>query len=285
MPSDSNGVYSLPSGYVGTTGEPIEVSQHNPPLEDLAAAQTARLMRSGAAPMTGPLKLADGSAVAPSLTFNTATGIGFYKNTAGKMVPVGMLGVTPVGGVIDFAGATAPSGWLLCYGQSLLRADYPDLFTAIGTAHGAADGTHFSLPDCRGRVTAGKDDMGGTSAFRLTVISGSLGGAGGAQQVTLSQSNLPSANFTHSGTTLTNNAPSGINTSNLGGLTVKTGALGGGTDVFVSIGGSGGTPTLTQNTQNTVVNAQGSAASGGSGTAFDIVQPTIVFNKIIFAGV
>ena len=35
MPS-SNGVYSLPSGYLATTGTTIQVSQHNPIFEDVA---------------------------------------------------------------------------------------------------------------------------------------------------------------------------------------------------------------------------------------------------------
>jgi len=61
----------------------------------------------------------------------------------------------PVGSVVDFAGAVAPAGWLLCNGASLLRSTYPLLFAAIGTTYGAADGTHFSLPDCRGRVSVG----------------------------------------------------------------------------------------------------------------------------------
>jgi microcystin-dependent protein len=42
--------------------------------------------------------------------------------------------------------ATAGPGELACNGASLLRASYPDLFTAIGTTFGAADGTHFTLP-------------------------------------------------------------------------------------------------------------------------------------------
>lgn len=39
-----------------------------------------------------------------------------------------------------------PSGTLLCDGSSLLRTDYPDLFNAIGTVFGSADGLHFTLP-------------------------------------------------------------------------------------------------------------------------------------------
>jgi len=58
-----------------------------------------------------------------------------------------------IGEVIAFAGATSPdSRWLLCDGSSLLRVDYPDLFTVIGTTYGAVDGTHFNLPDLRGRA-------------------------------------------------------------------------------------------------------------------------------------
>jgi len=101
------------------------------------------------------------------------------------------------GTVLDFAGATAPTGWLLCYGQAISRTTYAPLFAAIGTTHGAGDGsTTFNLPDCRGRVAAGKDDMGGTAAARLTsagsgVAGTTLGGAGGAETVTLTATQIP----------------------------------------------------------------------------------------------
>jgi len=52
--------------------------------------------------------------------------------------------------IAPFAGTTAPSGWLLCDGSSLLRASYANLFAAIGTTWGSADGTHFNVPDLRG---------------------------------------------------------------------------------------------------------------------------------------
>jgi hypothetical protein len=58
MPSDGSGVYTLPSGYLATTGQPILASQHNPPLEDIKDALSARLMRSGVAAMTGKLSAA-----------------------------------------------------------------------------------------------------------------------------------------------------------------------------------------------------------------------------------
>lgn len=52
-----------------------------------------------------------------------------------------------VGDLVHTGKATADVGTLLCNGASLLRADYPDLFGKISTTWGAADGTHFTLPD------------------------------------------------------------------------------------------------------------------------------------------
>jgi microcystin-dependent protein len=95
----------------------------------------------------------------------------------------------PAGCVMPFAGATPPDGWLLCYGQAVSRTSYSDLFAAIGTTYGAGDGsTTFNLPDLRGRVAAGKDDMGGSAANRITnavsgIIGTTLGAAGGDEHM------------------------------------------------------------------------------------------------------
>jgi microcystin-dependent protein len=63
-----------------------------------------------------------------------------------------------IGELIAYAGASSPlpSQWLVCDGSSVLRADYPDLFTVIGTAYGASDVSHFNLPDLRGNVLIGQ---------------------------------------------------------------------------------------------------------------------------------
>jgi len=97
-------------------------------------------------------------------------------------------GGLPTGAVMPFAGSTAPSGYLLCDGQAVSRITYSALFVVTGTTYGSGDGsTTFNLPDLRGRVAAGKDDMGGTAANRLTVTSGvigaTLGAAGGDQRM------------------------------------------------------------------------------------------------------
>jgi len=57
MPDDSAGVFSLVNGYLAVTGQDIEASQHNPPLEDIATALTARVCKDGRNAMTGNLKM------------------------------------------------------------------------------------------------------------------------------------------------------------------------------------------------------------------------------------
>ena len=104
----------------------------------------------------------------------------------------------PVGVMMPYAGTTAPNFWLLCYGQEILQADYPELFEVIGFTYkqsgllsdnGVA---RFALPDMRGRTAMGLDDMGGTGAGRITGLQGSeLGNSGGNESVTIQQTNLP----------------------------------------------------------------------------------------------
>lgn len=91
-----------------------------------------------------------------------------FGGASGSIDP--SLGGVPSGVVLPFAGSSAPSGWLMAYGQAVSRTTYAALFAAIGTAHGVGDGTTtFNLPDLRGRVAGGKDDMGGTAANRLSI--------------------------------------------------------------------------------------------------------------------
>ena len=113
----------------------------------------------------------------------------------------GTVGAVPAGAVMPFAGSTEPAGWLLCYGQTVSRTVYAQLFAAIGTTYGSGDGsTTFALPDLRGRVVAGQDDMGGTSANRLTnpaattggIDGDVLGGTGGSETHTLTTAQMPS---------------------------------------------------------------------------------------------
>ena len=66
----------------------------------------------------------------------------------------------PAGTIVSYAGASVPSGWLLCNGANVSRTTYANLFKAIGTLWGAGDGsTTFALPDSDGRVLQGATDV------------------------------------------------------------------------------------------------------------------------------
>ena len=165
------------------------------------------------------------------------------------------------GMVVPFAGSTAPTGWLMCYGQDVSRTVYADLFSAISTSYGAGDGfSSFTLPDLRGRVIAGQDDMGGVSANRLTGQTGGLNGdnigaTGGAETHTLTTNEMPSHN--HSGNVaLRTNWEAG--TSSLS--PVGTGDA--------RYDGTGSYPALT-------------ISNTGGGAAHNNVQPTIILNYMI----
>lgn len=88
----------------------------------------------------------------------------------------------PIGSLLMFAGATAPAGYLLCDGRSLLRAGtYAPLFSVIGTAYGVGTdttgGTTFALPDLRVRLPLGAGSRpAGAAGAATTVAVGATGG-------------------------------------------------------------------------------------------------------------
>jgi microcystin-dependent protein len=107
--------------------------------------------------------------------------------------------VVPIGGMMDWPwrAVDIPSWAVICIGQSLTQAAYGTLFalaSAAGFLYGGS-GTNFNLPDFRGRLAAGADDMGGTDAGRITIaISGTSGGLGaiaGSEGVVLTTAQIP----------------------------------------------------------------------------------------------
>lgn len=107
-----------------------------------------------------------------------------------KLTPTARASLFQSGMMMFYAGPTAPSGTLLCYGQEVAIASFTSLNTAIGTTHntgGEAPG-NFRLPDARGRALFGRDDMGGVAANRITnaisgIVGTTLGAFGGHQSV------------------------------------------------------------------------------------------------------
>lgn len=181
------------------------------------------------------------------------------------------------GTLLAFSGASAPDGWLLCHGQAVSRADYAGLFAAIGTTYGAGNGsTTFNLPDIRGRVIAGIDNMGGTPANRLTAA-GSFaattpGAAGGSQTHTLTEAQMPA--HSHTGST----AEAGEHTHSLGAL------MGSGNFSFngETPGGSGSSTASSKTSGSAGAHTHDvSVSDTGGGQAHPSVQPTIALNYII----
>ena len=118
---------------------------------------------------------------APPAFFDVATVCRVVYDAGTGAYRLLMPGAAPTGTVVPFAGSVAPAGYLLASGQAISRTNYPGLFAVIDTIYGIGDGsTTFNVPDLRGCVVAGKDNMGGTNANRLTsVMASTTLGAGG----------------------------------------------------------------------------------------------------------
>jgi microcystin-dependent protein len=184
---------------------------------------------------------------------------GFYGNTYGLQVGMGL----------NYLSSTAPSSnFALPFGQALNRTTYATLFSLIGTTFGVGDGTTtFNMPDVRGRLEAGLDNMGGSTAGRITnagsgIVGTTIGATGGAETVTLSVSQLPVHTPTGSVS-----APT-INDAHFGDISVPTpGALVAKSSGGNSVGITANAPTFTGDPI-------------GSGAAINKMPPVIILPKV-----
>ena len=198
----------------------------------------------------------------------------------------GAVNAVPLGTVSGFAGSTAPSGWQLCYGQAISRTQYAGLFAVTSTTYGSGDGsTTFNVPDLRGRVVAGLDNMGGTDAARLSTAN-TLGTTTGTETITLATADIPA--HSHANTV---SITGGAHTHQVNGGSVYS--AGGTGDTFArsntagdgnfrseyeaTTQGYGSTKTThTHTATHTAVNA-------GGGGSHNNMQPTMTINYIIKA--
>lgn len=194
---------------------------------------------------------------------------------------------TPIGGMMPFAGATAPSGWLLTDGSAVSRTIYAALFAVCGTTYGAGNGTTtFNLPNLVNRIPVGS---GGSYA---------RGSTGGAATVALSTAQMPahshgiSASITSAG-----GHSHGGSVSSGGGHTHSgDGAVGGRSDLLAGGGtgaatnaGTGSTSFNGDHSHSISTDSQGShshSISGGtdtqgSGSAHENMQPYLAMPYII----
>jgi microcystin-dependent protein len=310
MSRNGSGAYSVVNTFVA--GATITAAGHNQNWSDIAAEMTNSVAADGQTTMTGPLKAASGTVAAPGITFGSDTDSGIYRigsNNLGvavngaKVLDVATTGATvtgdleasgsvkqngfsllPVGlGPLPWSGLSAPTGWVFAAGQSLSRTTYAALWAfaqteiaGSNTLYGAGDGsTTFTVADMRGRIPAGKTNMGGVLEARLTSTtmspdSTALGAVGGAESITLTSAQLPA--------NIPNSASSTFTSTNSASV---------GTTLNLDVAGSPGVTILRNFTTftptGTVATTVTINASGGS--AHPNVQPTIITNYIIFAGV
>ena len=190
---------------------------------------------------------------ANGLGLNVVGDLQLNAEVEARLSPPGMLG--------DFAGSAAPTGWLLCNGDtydSIADPTLATLFSVIGTTYGGTGASNFNVPDFRGRVAIGLDNLGGTPANRMTNAQADiLGGAGGVESVSLTEAQ--NGSHTHTGGTHTH-----------GGVKVEGGNIGGisgqpNKDIVGTSGSGGGVATT----------------SSGSGAAHANDQPWMAIIKII----
>ena len=107
-----------------------------------------------------------------------------------------------------------PEGWLLCDGSTISIMEYHELYDVLGNIYGTGDDSYtlewvdenndgmmqpeemievpstFSLPDLRGRVPVGLDNMGGVSAQVVDEAS-FLGFSSGEKMHKLTEDEMP----------------------------------------------------------------------------------------------
>ena len=186
----------------------------------------------------------------------------YYDSGMGTWRAYGTVNLAVPAGIINqYGGSVAPAGYLMCTGQSILTAEYPALFQAIGYAYGGS-GANFIVPDLRSRVPVGKG---------VDVEFDTLGETGGAKTHTLITAEMPSHTHTqdaHNHSVTTNSA---AEATTIGGYSPTYMRMFFGTDRAGSI--------LNYSTamQTTIATNQNT----GGGGAHNNLQPYIVLNYII----
>jgi microcystin-dependent protein len=224
-----------------------------------------------------PLRTAPGVELLAGTIIQGTPYVATYNNSDGAFYLQGFYGnpySVPLAASIDFWGSVAPNSlFAFPFGQAVSRTTYATLFAIMGTTYGTGDGsTTFNIPDLRGRVVAGVDNMGGAAAGRLTSAGGvtgtTLGASGGNQTQTLLTTNLPpytpTGSITNGAITISNSNPSFIANAN---------AAGG--------GGNAGSVSPNGITASQAASTFTGAAQGGTSAPVVTLPPIICANPIL----
>jgi len=220
-----------------------------------------------------PLRTSPGVEVPAGMLIQGTPYVAAYSNVDSAFYLRGFYQIpytVPIGGLMPYLGSTAPnSNFVLPFGQAISRATYATLFSLVSTTFGAGDGTTtFNVPDLRGRVAIGLDNMGGSTASRITVAGGNfngtiLGATGGSENHQITQAELPAIQLTFTGT------PVNVNGGQVWGGNLAPQGTGSNT---VAAGNNFGTATVT---------AAGTISILGSGNTHPILQPSMSLPYIL----
>lgn len=157
-------------------------------------------------------------------------------------------------------------------------------FSVIIIGYGSGgDSTTVGVPDCRGRVLAGRDDMLGTAATRLTATyfganASTLGSVGGTESQTLTAAQLPSITSTNASQSISVDAPGYFPYAAFSSWTNASGGSGG----IVSVPYTGGINTgIFSGKTSTGNNSISVTSTGTGGGAHPNVQPTAIAECVV----
>ena len=192
------------------------------------------------------------------------------KTPLGDLAKLDSVVGVPTGSTVDYVGDTAPTGWLLCHGQSVSRATYADLFALMGTKFGGS-GANFNLPDTRRRLILG---AGGTVPAGTNGPANTVGATGGDEQIVLSANQL--AAHTHDDGTLA--------AASAGAHTHSVATVDGSGSGSSRVGQQTGASASSYNTGSAGAHTHdvtGATGSTGAGANVPIMPPVLVLAKII----
>ena len=135
-------------------------------------SSTATTYGTGSATNYGHVKLSDATDGTEGESSGVAATPAAVATVQAAVDDLSTVLALPAGVTVPYAGATSPTGWLLCNGQAVSRTSYPRLFAAIGTTYGQGHGsTTFNVPDLRecNPVGIGKRASGVTNHNELTL--------------------------------------------------------------------------------------------------------------------
>lgn len=118
-------------------------------------------------PPSGTIQVSVGTVAKVRLGVMNEVSEFFWAGSFVRLSPAG----APRAGSVEIQMGAIPTGYLSFDGSSLLRADHPELFLVWGTTFGAADGTHFSIPNLIDRFpafSATVGQVGGEASHTLT---------------------------------------------------------------------------------------------------------------------